>query len=144
MSGKSLVSASEEQSGALLALDGYVNCGEADRARAILLTLLGWTSPRIAEGLIAPPRRDRTIGPSATSVDRHRPSSAAQVGMERDPAPASWQCDRSSPARRPSHAHPVPSAGRAWRFLRPQLGPYREQVHDAIGRGRSRMPPLVP
>ena len=48
MSGKSPVSASDEQR-ALTALAGSRDRGEADRARAILLTLSGWTSPRIAE-----------------------------------------------------------------------------------------------
>ncbi len=49
MSGKSLVSANKDQRGALTALAGSRDRGEADRARAILLTLSGWTSPRIAE-----------------------------------------------------------------------------------------------
>ena len=49
MSGKSPVSASEDQRAALSALAGSRDRGEADRARAILLTLSGWTSPRIAE-----------------------------------------------------------------------------------------------
>ena len=49
MSGKSPVSASDEQRAALTALAGSRDRGEADRARAILLTLSGWTSPRIAE-----------------------------------------------------------------------------------------------
>jgi hypothetical protein len=49
MSAKSLVSASEDQRSALAALAGSRDRGEADRARAILLTLSGWTSPRIAE-----------------------------------------------------------------------------------------------
>jgi transposase len=49
MSGKSPVSASEDQRAALAALAGSRDRGEADRARAILLTLSGWTSPRIAE-----------------------------------------------------------------------------------------------
>ena len=34
---------------ALTALAGSRDRGEADRARAVLLTLSGWTSPRIAE-----------------------------------------------------------------------------------------------
>lgn len=49
MSGKSPVSASEDQRAVLVALAGSRDRGEADRARAILLTLSGWTSPRIAE-----------------------------------------------------------------------------------------------
>ena len=49
MSGKSRVSASEEQRSGLAVLAGSRDRGEADRARAILLTLSGWTSPHIAE-----------------------------------------------------------------------------------------------
>jgi transposase len=49
MGGKSPVAASEEQRAALTALAGSRDRGEADRARAVLLTLLGWTSARIAE-----------------------------------------------------------------------------------------------
>jgi len=49
MSSKSPVTASKEQRSALAALAGSCDRGEADRARAILLTLSGWTSPRIAE-----------------------------------------------------------------------------------------------
>jgi len=49
MGGKSPVVASDEQRIALVALSGSRDRGEADRARAILLTLSGWTSPRIAE-----------------------------------------------------------------------------------------------
>jgi transposase len=49
MSGKSPVVASDEQRARLLALAGSRDRGEADRARAVLLTLAGWTSPKIAE-----------------------------------------------------------------------------------------------
>jgi transposase len=49
MAGKSPVEASEEQRGALRALAHARDRGEADRARAILLTLMGWTSQRIAQ-----------------------------------------------------------------------------------------------
>src|SRR5208337_3594201 len=49
MAGKSPVTASDEQRAGLLALAGSRDRGEADRARALLLTLAGWTSPRIAE-----------------------------------------------------------------------------------------------
>jgi transposase len=49
MGGKSPVVASDDQRVALAALAGSRDRGEADRARAILLTLSGWTSPRIAE-----------------------------------------------------------------------------------------------
>ena len=49
MAGKSPVAATEEQRAALKALAGGADRAEADRARAILLTLVGWTSARIAE-----------------------------------------------------------------------------------------------
>lgn len=49
MAGRSPVVASEEQEAGLRALAGSRERGEADRARAVLLTLSGWTSPRIAE-----------------------------------------------------------------------------------------------
>jgi transposase len=49
MAGKSPLSAGAEQRKALEMLAGSRDRGEADRARAILLTLSGWTSPRIAQ-----------------------------------------------------------------------------------------------
>lgn len=49
MGGKSWVKASEEEKQALVALSGSRERAEADRARAILLTLSGWTSGRIAQ-----------------------------------------------------------------------------------------------
>jgi transposase len=49
MAGKSPLTATEEQRAALATLAGSRDRGEADRARAVLLTLTGWTSPHIAE-----------------------------------------------------------------------------------------------
>jgi transposase len=49
MAGKSPVTASDEQRAALGVLAGSRDRGEADRARAVLLTLTGWTSSKIAE-----------------------------------------------------------------------------------------------
>ena len=49
MAGNSPVTADEEQRSALITLSRSRDRGEADRARAILLTLLGWTSSQIAE-----------------------------------------------------------------------------------------------
>ncbi len=49
MTGKSPLTATEEQRAALMALAGSRDRGEADRARAVLLTLAGWTSAQIAE-----------------------------------------------------------------------------------------------
>jgi transposase len=49
MAGRSPVTTSEAQRAALLALSGSRDRGEADRARAVLLTLAGWSSSKIAE-----------------------------------------------------------------------------------------------
>ena len=66
MAGRSPVVAREEQRHELLTLSQSRERGEADRARALLLTLAGWTSPRIdaagefvgmpgtGDGLVAP------------------------------------------------------------------------------------------
>ena len=49
MAGKSPIMASEEQKAALKVLASSRDRGEAEGARAILLTLEGWSSSRIAE-----------------------------------------------------------------------------------------------
>src|ERR671939_296172 len=49
MAGQSPLGATEDQRRALMALSQSRDRGEADRARAILLTLSGWTSRQIAE-----------------------------------------------------------------------------------------------
>src|SRR3954463_1074602 len=49
MAGKAPLPATEDQRRALMALSRSRDRGEADRARAILLTLSGWTSSQIAE-----------------------------------------------------------------------------------------------
>ena len=49
MAGQSAVTADEEQRSALITLSRSRDRGEADRARAIVLTLSGWTSSQIAE-----------------------------------------------------------------------------------------------
>jgi hypothetical protein len=49
MGDKSPIAANDEQRAALASLAGSRDRGEADRARAVLLTLSGWTSPMIAE-----------------------------------------------------------------------------------------------
>src|SRR3954463_4703109 len=49
MAGKSPVTVDEEQRQGLLALSHSRDRGEADRARAIVLTLSGWTSAQIAQ-----------------------------------------------------------------------------------------------
>ena len=49
MAGRSLLIASAEQVAALRVLAGSAVRGEADRARAVLLTLAGWTASEIGE-----------------------------------------------------------------------------------------------
>lgn len=49
MAGRSTVTASAEQRQELRELAGSSERGEADRARGIVLTLAGWTSPEIAQ-----------------------------------------------------------------------------------------------
>ena len=49
MSGRSSLAASAEQKAALRVLAGSSVRGEADRARAVLLTLAGWTAGEIGE-----------------------------------------------------------------------------------------------
>ena len=49
MSGKSPVTANPDQRVALSDLAGSRDRVEADRARAVMLTMSGWTGPRIAE-----------------------------------------------------------------------------------------------
>ena len=49
MAGKSPLAVTEDQRRALIALSRSRDRGEADRARAILLTLSGWISGQIAE-----------------------------------------------------------------------------------------------
>ena len=90
MAGKSRVTAGEEQRNALLTLAHSRDRGEADRARAILLTLSGWTSPRIAESFSA---REDTV--------RLWRSEFARGGVEalKDAAPG--QLDQLAPASGP-------------------------------------------
>ena len=71
MTGQSPLLATPEQVGALRELARSEIRGEADRARAILLTLSGWTSPQLAEA----------FGVTADSV-RHWRQWFAQGGVE--------------------------------------------------------------
>ena len=64
MAGKSPGVASDEGRAALAALAGSRERGEADRARAVLLTLAGWSSPRIAEAFGV---REGTVGCGAAT-----------------------------------------------------------------------------
>lgn len=49
MAGRSRLTATAEQQSELAAMASGLDRPQADRARAILLTLSGWTSPRIAQ-----------------------------------------------------------------------------------------------
>jgi hypothetical protein len=55
MAGKSQITTDEEQRKELQGLARSRDRGEADQARAILLTLSGWTSPRVAEEALGVP-----------------------------------------------------------------------------------------
>ena len=74
MAGKSVVGASEEQKAALRTLAGPRDRGEADRARAMLLTLSGWTSPRIAEAFGVREDTVRVWRSAAAGRRRSRPA----------------------------------------------------------------------
>ena len=71
MSSRSSLSATTEQKAALTELARSELRGEADRARTILLTLSGWTSPEVAEA----------FGVTADSV-RHWRQWFAEGGVE--------------------------------------------------------------
>ena len=73
MAGKSPVTASDEQRAGLLALADSRDRSEADRARAVLLTLAGWTSSKIAEAFGV---REDTGSPVAQRLHRRRCRSA--------------------------------------------------------------------
>ena len=83
MAGKSPVTASDEQRAGLLALAGSRDRGEADRARAVLLTLAGWASPRIAEAFGV---REDTGSPVAQRLHaRRRCGAEGQPGARPGP-----------------------------------------------------------
>ena len=73
MAGKSPVVASDEQRAGLLALADLRDRGEADRARAVLLTLAGWTSSKIAQAFGV---REDNGSPVAQQLHRRRCHSA--------------------------------------------------------------------
>ena len=88
MAGKSPVVASEEQKRALADLARSQDRGEADRARAVLLTLAGWTSPAIAaafgvrQDAVRLWRSAFTRG-GVAALKTHRPPGPASVKAER-------------------------------------------------------------
>jgi hypothetical protein len=98
-------------------------------------------------GFIAPPRRDRTIGPSA--IYRRSPQAdqrRAQISMQGDTPPAPLLGDAighhqhiANAPTRIQHHRP----GELGNLGGPQPSPHREQDHDAIARGRWRVPAHV-
>lgn len=87
MAGKSPVTATDEQILGLEALARSAGRGEADRARAILLTLKGWSSPRIAEAFGV--REDTVrLWRSGFSKDGHE---ALKASIAPGPAPLKTQ-----------------------------------------------------
>jgi transposase len=87
MAGKSPVTTSDEQRAGLLAVAGSRDRSEADRARAVLLTLAGWTSPRIAEAFGVREDTGATLAFSAATPPRmkslrHRRTGPAAMKSE--------------------------------------------------------------
>ena len=90
MAGKSSVTASDEQRAGLLALADSRDRSEADRARAVLLTLASWTSSKIAEAFgvredtVRLWRSDFTAGGVAalkTSIARGPPPGKSEAAL---------------------------------------------------------------
>src|SRR5580700_10519149 len=103
MAGKSPVTASDEQRAGLLALADSRDRGEADRARAVLLTLAGWTSSKIAEAFgvredtVRLWRSDFTAGGVAalkTSIARGPPPGKSEGRLARRHPLAGRTCGR--------------------------------------------------
>ena len=115
MAGQSPLLATEEQRTVLMALARSRDRGEADRARAVLLTLSGWTSPRIAEAFgvredtVRPGRRSDFMRDGVAALKATVALASAceeRGGVARDHAVAggagrrSAELDHSAPARR--------------------------------------------
>ena len=83
MAVSSPISACAEQRASLQMLAGSRDRGEADRARAVLLTLAGWTSPRIAEAFGV---RDDTVRLWRSDFARGGPA-ALKATVAPGPAP---------------------------------------------------------
>ena len=101
MSGRSSLAASAEQEAALRMLAGSPVRGEADRARAVLLTLAGWTAGQIGQA----------FGVSEDSVRRWR-AWFAQGGVDAlrstlSPGPAAERGERALACARELLAAPV-------------------------------------
>jgi hypothetical protein len=139
VAGKSPVNASEEQRAALRSLAGSRDRGEADRARAVLLTQSGRTSPRIAEAFGV---REDTVrlwrGDFARSGVEALAASPAP-GLARQPpqldAGAADRQDRGGRGRHHLEAAAVRSAaGKKFRWGRPRHTLKGRQNADAVDR----------
>ena len=89
MAGKSPVVADEDQRRALAGLARSRDRGEADRARAILLTLSGWTSPGIARAFGV---REDTVRLWRGAFMRH---GVAALRTHPPPGPAPTKAERA-------------------------------------------------
>src|SRR4028119_200612 len=89
MAGKSPVVADGDQRRALAGLARSRDRGEADRARAILLTLSGWTSPGIARAFGV---REDTVRLWRSAFMRH---GVAALRTHPPPGPAAPQAARA-------------------------------------------------
>src|SRR5690349_8018878 len=88
MAGKSPLAAPEGQRRALIVLSRSRDRGEADRARAILLTLSGWTSGPIAEAFGV--REDTVRGWRSAFMTGG--SEALKTSVAPGPAPVKAEC----------------------------------------------------
>ena len=80
MAGKSPVLATQEQIAALESKAAGSDRAEADRARGILLTLQGWTSPRLAEGVRGARRHRAPVAKRIHERRRRGPGNPALAG----------------------------------------------------------------
>src|SRR5438105_14828411 len=83
MAGQSPISVTDMERGALMARASSGERGEADRARAVLLTLAGWTSPSIAEAFGV---REDTVRLWRSDFMRHG-AGALKTSVAPGPAP---------------------------------------------------------
>src|SRR5208337_1482814 len=116
MVGKSPVEASDDQRVALSALAGSRDRGEADRARAILLTLAGWTSPRIAEA----------FGVREDTVRLWR----SDFALGRSRLRVQWRCTLSRPCSK--NPWPIGRIGRS-----PACGPRSRRARVFVSAARN-------
>jgi Helix-turn-helix domain len=98
MAGKSPLTASTEQMQGLEALAASRDRGEADPARAVLLTLRGWSSRRIAEAFAV---REDTVRLWRSDF-MHGGFEALKASIAGGPVPVKTEADSES-----SHSNPL-------------------------------------